>query len=93
MQFLWHGSPTDNIDPICQEGFDLSRSNPDGLLGAGCYFAKAASFSHRYTGDVHVVGKSSVSLHITLSSLNIDCIQMQAIKMNAVTEFVCLPFS
>ena len=52
MQFLFHGADKATLELICREGFDTRVSNLSGLLGAGNYFAFAASYSHDYSRNV-----------------------------------------
>lgn len=49
MPQLFHGTNTDVVDAICQQGFDWRMCGKHGtLFGKGTYFASAASYSHRY---------------------------------------------
>ena len=52
MRFLFHGADKATLELICREGFDSRVSNLNGLLGAGNYFAQAASYSHDYSRNV-----------------------------------------
>ncbi len=52
MKFLFHGADKATLELICREGFDSRVANLNGLLGAGNYFAYAASYSHDYSKSV-----------------------------------------
>ena len=52
VRFLFHGAEKATLELICREGFDTRVSNLSGLLGAGNYFACAASYSHDYSRNV-----------------------------------------
>ena len=47
---LFHGTRKENIEAICQQGFDwrVSGTTTGCMYGKGSYFAKAASYSHGY---------------------------------------------
>ncbi|XP_065342528.1 poly [ADP-ribose] polymerase tankyrase-like isoform X1 [Cloeon dipterum] len=47
---LWHGSPY--AEKICETGFNLQPSNPNGLFGKGIYFAEHSSKSNQYSWGV-----------------------------------------
>uniref|UniRef100_A0A8C5MBV6 Poly [ADP-ribose] polymerase n=1 Tax=Leptobrachium leishanense TaxID=445787 RepID=A0A8C5MBV6_9ANUR len=48
-RFLFHGTDQSNVDAICTQNFDTRVDTRNGkALGYGCYFAKDASYSHRY---------------------------------------------
>jgi hypothetical protein len=46
--FLWHGSKPCNINLIVQQGFDERVTSPQGMLGAGLYFAEDSCKSGQY---------------------------------------------
>lgn len=48
IKYLFHGSNDKAYDNILETGFDLEYASPHGLIGAGIYFAKDASYSHGY---------------------------------------------
>ncbi|XP_059474967.1 poly [ADP-ribose] polymerase tankyrase-like isoform X2 [Neocloeon triangulifer] len=48
---LWHGSP--QAEKICQIGFNLQPSNPNGMFGKGIYFAEHSSKSNQYSWGVN----------------------------------------
>ena len=50
---LFHGTRSDSVEPICQQGFDfrLAGSAVGTLYGKGSYFASKASYSMDYTTD------------------------------------------
>jgi hypothetical protein len=49
-RFLFHGSSNTSIDSIVENGFDIRLSNPNGMFGAGIYFARNSSKANLYTG-------------------------------------------
>jgi tankyrase len=50
-RFLFHGSSERNIDQIIENGFDIERASPNGMFGAGIYFARNSSKANLYTGS------------------------------------------
>jgi hypothetical protein len=47
---LFHGTSPNNIDSICQFGFNRSYCGKNGVnYGNGVYFAKNANYSHQYS--------------------------------------------
>lgn len=53
---LFHGTREENIDIICEEGFE-PRLNVTSAFGKGVYFAKHSSYSFRYMD----VGRGEIS--------------------------------
>ncbi|XP_022527270.2 protein mono-ADP-ribosyltransferase PARP12 [Astyanax mexicanus] len=49
-RFLFHGTRSTLIDPICLQNFDMRVSGANGTVyGQGSYFARDAKYSHDYT--------------------------------------------
>ncbi|XP_053572103.1 protein mono-ADP-ribosyltransferase TIPARP-like [Bombina bombina] len=47
---LFHGTDSTTVEAICKQNFDSRVYGKHGTLyGRGCYFAKDADYSHRYT--------------------------------------------
>ena len=47
---LFHGTKSDTVDAICQQGFDWRMCGKHGTkYGKGSYFACKANYSHRYS--------------------------------------------
>ena len=50
--YLFHGTKSDTIDAICQQGFDWRMCGKHGTkYGKGSYFACSAYYSHHYTAN------------------------------------------
>jgi hypothetical protein len=60
IHYLFHGSQNQNYDSILNDGFKLEFAKSTGLLGAGIYFAKNASYSHTYTQDILTKEKGTI---------------------------------
>ena len=46
---LFHGTSSDIVDAICQQGFDWRMCGKHGTTyGKGSYFASTAAYSHKY---------------------------------------------
>ncbi|XP_072529964.1 protein mono-ADP-ribosyltransferase PARP12-like isoform X2 [Salminus brasiliensis] len=51
-KLLFHGTKSKHVDAICQQNFDWRICGVHGTAyGKGSYFARDASYSHRYTDD------------------------------------------
>ncbi|XP_059170874.1 uncharacterized protein LOC131952285 [Physella acuta] len=49
---LFHGTKKENIDLICQEGFDMRVKTANGALyGKGIYFSPQSNYSKKYAAD------------------------------------------
>ena len=49
---LFHGTKSDTVDAICQQGFDWRMCGKHGTkYGKGSYFACKANYSHCYTSS------------------------------------------
>ncbi|XP_037552134.1 protein mono-ADP-ribosyltransferase PARP12-like [Nematolebias whitei] len=52
---LFHGTDSNHVDAICHNNFDWRICGTHGTsFGKGSYFARDASYSHKYTGDTQV---------------------------------------
>ena len=67
-KFLYHGTSRENVDGICQQGFDwrIAGSSVGTRFGKGSYFATTASFAKDYADSKQLfvvrvlVGESTV---------------------------------
>ena len=49
---LFHGTKSETVDAICQQGFDWRMCGKHGTsYGKGSYFASKANYSHRFTAS------------------------------------------
>lgn len=60
IKYLFHGSNNQNYNKILSEGFKLDKAKSSGLLGAGIYFAKNASYSHNYTRAISTIERGTI---------------------------------
>ena len=48
--YLFHGTKSDIIDAIEQNGFDFRISGENGMFGKGVYFAESSTKADQYVG-------------------------------------------
>ena len=53
-KFLYHGTTSNRVDAICAQNFDFRLHGHNGTnFGKGSYFAKQASYSHKFSTPDH----------------------------------------
>jgi len=68
-RYLFHGSRTNAVDTICQQGFDHRVSNLQGALGAGIYFATNANTSAGFVNHHHAQRRRMICCRVALGSV------------------------
>ncbi|XP_041366559.1 uncharacterized protein LOC121381344 isoform X2 [Gigantopelta aegis] len=62
MRSLFHGTTSSVIEAICRKGFDWRVCGKHGCVyGQGCYFARAAAYSHQYTDKTKSICRSRLA--------------------------------
>ena len=60
---LFHGTSSDLVQAICQQGFDWRLCGKHGTsYGKGSYFACRANYSHRYSNKLRFGGQNQMFL-------------------------------